>query len=106
MIMDKYSRILIIIFFMCLINLGLAVFNFSQVSFRPKDQKTISQSLPTLKPTSPSPTPKTNQSDIEVIKSDLTLIKAEIRSLREILGISGTFENLSNIIKEVDSNKR
>ena len=104
--MDKYSRILIIIFFISLINFGLSVYNLSQASFKTNDQKITSQSLATLKPTSPSPTPKTNQSDIEVIKSDLTLIKAEIRSLREILGVSGTFENLSNIIKEVDSNKR
>lgn len=107
--MDRYSRILIIIFLICLINLGLAVFSLkkSQVPTQnnKNQQKEVVLQQASLTPPASSPTPKGSQSDIESIKSDITIIKAEIRALREILNISGSFENAANLLKDLDTNK-
>ncbi|HCR36222.1 hypothetical protein A2130_03235 [Candidatus Woesebacteria bacterium GWC2_33_12] len=97
--MEKYGRVLIVIFFLCLINLGLSVFAIS----KPTPVKLIVNSSPTPLPTSISKNEiATNSGDL---KSDLTLIKAEIRALREILGTTGSFEELSTLIKTLNNNE-
>jgi len=101
-IMDKYGRVLIIIFFLCLINLGLILFTINKLDARniqtgQTENVFVKQSpIPTNKPSSVAP---------DDIRSDLNLIKAEVRALREILGVTGSFEELSNIVKGLNNNE-
>lgn len=99
--MEKYSRVLVIIFFLCLINLGLTTYAISKINSA--NQKTVATTASTVKE-SPQPTvkPGTNVTTDNDIKSDLTLIKAEIRALREILGTTKSFEELSTLIKSLE----
>lgn len=83
--MEKYGRVLVIIFFLCLINLGLTVFTISKLN-KSQDNKPISIVTTNNDKVSPTPTPKI---DLTLIQSDLTVIKAEIRSIRELLTGSG-----------------
>ena len=100
--MEKYARVLVIIFFLCLINLGLTFFVLTKLDNKP-EAKLTSITLTKSSPL-PSPTGKTIiPTESTDIKSDLTLIKAEIRALREILGTTRSFEELSNLIKTLNT---
>lgn len=102
--MDKYGRVLVIIFFLCLINLGLIFFVISKLNNEP-EAKPTPIILTKISP-SPSAIGKTIiPTDSTDIKADLTLIKAEIRALREILGTTKSFEELSNLIKNLNNNQ-
>lgn len=81
--MEKYARVLVIIFFLCLFNIGLTVFTLSKIN-----KPTVERVIPTLitqKTATPSATVTTPSS----IQSDLTVIKAEIRALRDSLETTG-----------------
>lgn len=106
--MEKYSRILIIIFFLCLFNLGLNFYMLSNIKNDFKNTNKLQSN------TSPMPTSKTatesakvnleNKSELATFQSDLTVIKAEIRALRELLGTTKSFEELSLLIKSLEPN--
>ena len=102
--MEKYARVLVVIFFLCLINLGLTLFILTKIKNEPEAKPTPI----TLTKFSPSPSAigrTVIPTDSTDIKSDLTLIKAEIRALREILGTTKSFEELSNLIKTLNTNE-
>lgn len=101
--MDKYGRVLIIIFFLCLINLGLSIFVVLKLNSKSVQQSASinQQTVATLKP-QPTVIAAANTANIQ---SDLSLIKAEIRALREILGTTKSFEELSNLIKSLNTNE-
>ena len=100
--MEKYSKILIYIFLISIINLGISFFVLYKVN-KPELKKEVSVQT-TISDTKSSPLPQASSKPIttDSIQTDLTQIKAEIRSLREILGISGSFEELSNLIKSLN----
>lgn len=104
--MEKYARVLVIIFFLTIVNLGLSIFIINKLNKEPEIKQTPIIVTNTNSPTPQSKlaTPSATLSDDE-IKSDLTLIKAEIRGLRDVLGVTGTFENLSKLIKDLEVNK-
>lgn len=82
--MEKYGRVLVIIFFLCLINIGLSIYTINQVKnpqVTQTEPTTISTKL--ASPASQTVTIPPN------IQSDLTLIKAEIRTLRDALDVTG-----------------
>jgi hypothetical protein len=101
--MEKYARVLVIIFFLCLINIGLNVYTLSKVNNQ-ANQKTI-ETIASAPTSSPIPgtkaTTDANLNENEV-RADLTIIKAEIRSLREILGTTKSFEELSKLITSLE----
>lgn len=104
--MEKYARVLVIIFFLTIVNLGLSIFIISKLNKESEVKPTPVVITTTNSPTPQSKlaTPSASLSNDE-IKSDLTLIKAEIRGLRDVLGVTGTFENLSKLIKDLEINK-
>ena len=81
--MEKYARVLVIIFFLILINLGLSVFIMNKLN------KPVETPKPSISAVKSSPTPSNQASNPPSIQSDLNLIKAEIRALREALDITG-----------------
>lgn len=88
--MEKYARVLVIIFFLCLINLGLNVYLLSQLDKQSLSlgDKPVAESVPvqqTVVTKSPQPIATTTPN----IQTDLTQIKAEIRSLRDSLESTG-----------------
>lgn len=102
--MEKYSRVLVIIFFLCLINLGFNLYiiyklNNPVAQTVPVVQQPVVTRLPAQ---AGNPSPTTVATIPTTIQSDLTLIKAEIRALREILGTTKSFEELSNLIKTLN----
>jgi hypothetical protein len=86
--MEKYARVLVIIFFLCLINLG---FNLYILSIETKPV-TVTAPVTNPLPTQPSKSPQAIATTPATIQSDLTLIKAEIRALREALDVTGLIE--------------
>jgi hypothetical protein len=86
-LMDRYTRILVIIFLLCLINLGLNLYllsrnNNSAVQTVPTISQPITRNSPQAVPTALVTTPPN-------IQSDLNTIKAEIRALRDSLELTG-----------------
>ena len=81
--MDKFGRVLVIIFFLCLFNLGLNLYVLSKLN------KPVTQTLPaTNQPSTrntPQGVPSAQPTTSATIQSDLTVIKAELRALRESL---------------------
>ncbi|MEK7168922.1 MAG: hypothetical protein AAB778_02815 [Patescibacteria group bacterium] len=85
--MEKYARVLIIIFFLCLFNLGLNIYVLSKLD-NPVTQATpISNQLVTRN--SPQAVPTVFATTVPSIQSNLTQIKAEIRALRDSLESTG-----------------
>jgi hypothetical protein len=84
--MDKFGRVLVIIFFLCLFNLGLNFYILSEIN-KPVET-TIQQPIVSTKP-SPSTKPVVTKTDETVIQGELKVIKAEIRSLRDSLESTG-----------------
>lgn len=89
--MEKYSRILIYIFLLTILNLGISSYLIYKVNNVPQTKTIVNQPITTGKP---SPTPQTKQQEATTdtqsdIKSDLIIIKAEIRALREALDVTG-----------------
>lgn len=81
--MEKYARVLIIIFFLSIFNLGLNIYILSKIN-KPVVEKQVQTVIPT-QTASPSATVTTPPN----IQSDLTVIKAELRALRESLESNG-----------------
>lgn len=85
--MEKYARVLIIIFFLCLFNLGLNIYVLSKLN------NPVANNLPVAVISSAKPTPSNKPVSPKVdeagIQSDLTQIKAEIRALRDSLESTG-----------------
>lgn len=81
--MEKYGRVLVIIFFLVLINLGLSIYTLSKLD-KPVSVTPVPTQTSTNR-TSPQPVPTTPAT----IQSDLNLIKAEIRALRDALDVTG-----------------
>lgn len=103
--MEKYSKILIYIFILCFLNLGISsflIYKTASISNGNAKVKTTNTNIDSLVKNSPTPVTSAKPIATDDIKTDLTQIKAEIRSLREILGISGSFEELSNLIKSLN----
>jgi hypothetical protein len=87
--MERFSRILIIIFTLILVNIGLNSYLITKVN---KLEKQNSKNIITTQITTTSPTPKPsakNESQDNNISADLAIIKAEIRSIRESLELTG-----------------
>lgn len=89
--MDRFSRILIVIFILCLLNLGLNGYLISKIN---KLQTATKVNTPSTLNTSPTPKttskPTMNQSqDTSTIASELSIIKAELRSIHESLELTG-----------------
>lgn len=84
--MDKFGRVLIIIFFLCLFNLGLNIYVLSKL-----DKPVANLPATVISSTKPTPSnkPVSPKVDETSIQSDLTQIKAEIRSLRDSLESTG-----------------
>lgn len=102
--MEKYARVLVIIFFLCLANLGLNIYIISKVN-KPIAVKE-SLNIPAQTPSSTNKSTATSEpknSDLGQIKADVTLIKAEIRALRELLGTTKSFEELSKLILGIET---
>ncbi len=103
--MEKYARVLVTIFFLCVANLGLNIYIISNLKNPTVTSELVSISTPL--PTSSTKPQASNEpkgSDMSQIKADITLIKAEIRALRELLGTTRTFEELSKLIIGIESN--
>lgn len=87
--MEKYSRILVIIFFLLLINIGFSIYitsNINLAKVSPLQTESLSPkstNQPVLTNTS------NNQTDLSLIKNDLTILKAELRAMRESLNGTG-----------------
>lgn len=79
--MEKYSKILIYIFLLTIINIGISSFLIYKINIKPETKT----QTPSLIVTNTKATPQSNSD----IKSDLTTIKAEIRALRETLEVTG-----------------
>lgn len=85
--MEKYARVLVIIFFLVAANLGLSFYILSK----------INEPVVSLPIVSPQPVTRNSPQDVPTvlattppsIQSDLTVIKAEIRALRESLDSNG-----------------
>lgn len=103
--MEKYARVLVIIFFLCVANLGLNIYIISKINKLTitNNQASISTPLPTTS-AKPQASSEPKNSDLGQIKADVTLIKAELRALRELLGTSKSFEELSKLILGIESN--
>lgn len=86
--MEKYARVLVIIFFLCLINLGFNFYILSKVS------NPVTVSVPAVQQpvVTRNPSPVTVATTVPSIQSDLNLIKAELRALREALDVTGLIE--------------
>lgn len=80
--MDRYARVLVIIFFLCLINLGLNFYILSKLDEPATESVPVQQTVVTKSPQPVATTPPN-------IQTDLTQIKAEIRSLRDSLESTG-----------------
>ena len=80
--MDKFGRVLVIIFFLCLFNVGLNFYILSKLG-KPVTETVPAQQIVTVKSPQPITTTPPN------IQTDLTQIKAEIRSLRDSLESTG-----------------
>lgn len=83
--MEKYGRVLVIIFFLILINLGLTFYILSKLN-KPIVEKTVPVII--QKTATPSALPVAKGAEAS-IQSDLNLIKAEIRALRDSLESNG-----------------
>lgn len=81
--MDKFGRVLIIIFFLCIISLGLNIYIISKLNKPTPEIK--NQAIVVTK----TATPNANITTPPNIQTDLTQIKAEIRSLRDSLESTG-----------------
>lgn len=88
--MDRYTRILLVIFLLCLINLGLSFFVLSKLN-NPVRFPVASNQPVSRNSTSPSggPSPVAIPTNLPTIQSELNLIKAEIRALRDSLEQTG-----------------
>lgn len=80
--MDKFARVLIIIFFLCLFNLGLNFYILSKLDEPVVESVPVQQTVVVKSPQPVATTPPS-------IQTDLTQIKAEIRSLRDSLESTG-----------------
>ena len=80
--MDKFGRVLVIIFFLCLINLGLNIYLLSKLDEPIVETVPVQQAVVAKSPQPVVTTPPN-------IQTDLTQIKAEIRSLRDSLESTG-----------------
>lgn len=83
--MEKYARVLVIIFFLILINLGLSFYVISKLN-KPTE---VIQVTPTTTKVTTSPSAQIVATPPSSIQSDLNLIKAEVRALRDSLEVSG-----------------
>jgi hypothetical protein len=89
--MEKYSKILIYIFLLCIVNSILVIFTL--FNSYPKNKQLvkpnpISTSISTSKP-SPIATMPSKDTPATDIKSDLNVIKAELRALRDAVENTG-----------------
>lgn len=100
--MGKYSKILIYIFLLTLINLGVSTYLIYKINVKSevKVSTILNTPLPSVKPQI------IGQNGNDDIQTNLTQIKTELRSLREILGITGSFEELANIIKTIGQTEK
>ena len=101
--MDKYSRILIYIFLFCIVNTVTNIYLISKINVILNNKELITQAPSPKQSTAPSIVPKPTLLPDSDIKKDLTLIKAELRSLREILNVTGSFEELLNATKPINN---
>ncbi len=103
--MEKYARVLVIIFFLCVANLGLNIYIISNLEKSTATNELVSFSTPLpTSSTKPQASNEPKSTDLSQIKADVTLIKAEVRALRELLGTTRTFEELSKLILGIESN--
>ncbi len=103
--MEKYARVLVIIFFLCVANLGLNIYVIANLNKPTATKESVSLSTPSpTSSTKPQASNEPKNSDLGQIKADVTLIKAELRALRELLGTTRTFEELSKLILGIESN--
>jgi len=86
--MDRYTRILVLIFLICIINLGLSVYLINKAKDKINPIPVVNNSNTSVLK-SPSPTTKAVELDSANFKSELGIIKAEIRALRDSLETSG-----------------
>lgn len=100
--MDKYTRVLLAILILVLFAIGLNIYTIKVLKDTAKVtslQQTTPQVIATDKPISTeNANVVVNENDIT---ADLTIIKAEIRALREVLGLTTTFEEFSNLVKNL-----
>lgn len=89
--MDKFSRILFVIFILLIVNLGLSIYTITKLPKESNNKNNIKQLESVAEKGSPfaSPSTKAVPTPNTDIKSDLNTIKAEIRSLKEILTSNG-----------------
>lgn len=104
--MERFSRILIIIFVLTLVNLGLNSYLINKINKIENIAAKNTIANTTVANTSlTKATTKPIASNEPTISDDLATIKAEIRSLREILGTTKTFEDLNILIKTIENNE-
>lgn len=89
--MEKYSRVLVIIFFLSILNICISIYAISKISEPEKKSDPIALTTNILPTATPKPT--TEMSNSESIKADLAILKAEIRALRDLLETNGLILN-------------
>lgn len=82
--MDKYARVLVIIFFLVIANIGLSIYMLNKIDKPVANLPTVSP-----QPVTRNATPVAIATTAPNIQSDLTVIKAEIRALRDSLESTG-----------------
>lgn len=89
--MEKYSRILIIMFFLLLFNFLCTIYIASRYNQKNiQAVETLSTPISTASPSTKAITsPPSTPFDTNNITADLKIIKAEIRAIRESLNSSG-----------------
>ena len=81
--MEKYARVLVIIFFLILTNLGLSFYILNKLD------KPVAESVSVVLQPTRNPSPVTTVTTPPTIQNDLNSIKAEIRALRDSLETTG-----------------
>ncbi len=81
--MEKYSRVLVIIFFLCILNMAFSIIIISKVSKTTEKPTTIITQL--VK----TPMPGATSTALPNSQPELLLIRAEIRALRESIESNG-----------------
>lgn len=86
--MEKYSRVLIYIFLLSILNLSVSsylIYKVNNIQIAKTQQGAVSTT------TKPSPTPVSSSKPMtsDDIRNDLTIIKAEVRALRDSLEGTG-----------------
>lgn len=90
--MERFSRILIVIFILSLVNLGLNGYLLNRINKLQTTSKSVYTSTVFASPTPKTtdrPTTNEDLKNTDTISNDISIIKAEIRAIRDSLELNG-----------------